>query len=65
MLAIARHEGRDALTVAAPGNCCIALKNTAAAQEFVFLNQLTAWVKLTELREASPLGDNGVTEWGE
>jgi hypothetical protein len=41
----------------------IALKNTATAQEFVFPNQLTAWVKLTELRETSPLGDNGVTEW--
>jgi hypothetical protein len=41
----------------------IALKNTAAAQEFVFPNQLTAWVKLTDLRETFPLGDNGVTEW--
>jgi len=38
------------------------LKNTAAAQEFVFPNQLTAWVKLSDLRETSPLGDNGVTE---
>ena len=26
-------------------------------------NQLTAWVKLTGLRETLPLGDNGVTEW--
>ena len=41
----------------------IALKNTAAAQEFVFPNQLTAWVKLTDLREPFPLGDNGATEW--
>ena len=40
----------------------IQMRNTAAAQEFVFPNQLTAWVKLTEFREASPLGDNGVTE---
>ena len=40
----------------------IALKNTAAAQEFVFPNQLTAWVKLTDLQETFPLGDNGVTE---
>ena len=38
------------------------MKNTAAAQEFVFPNQLTAWVKLTDLRETFPLGDNGVTE---
>ena len=41
----------------------ISLRSTAAAQEFVFPNQLTAWVKLTELREDFPLGDNGVTEW--
>lgn len=41
----------------------IPLRNTAAAQEFVFPNQLTAWVKLTDLRETFPLGDNGLTEW--
>ena len=41
----------------------IPLRNTAAAQEFVFPNQLTAWVKLTDLQETFPLGDNGVTEW--
>ena len=41
----------------------IALKNTAAAQELVFPNKLTAWVKLPDLRETFPLGDNGVTEW--
>jgi len=29
----------------------------------VFPNQLTAWVKLTELWETFPLGDNDVTEW--
>jgi len=36
--------------------------SSAAAQEFAFPNQLTAWVKLTDLRETFPLGDNGVTE---
>ena len=41
----------------------IALKNTAAAQEFVFLSQLTAWVKRSDQRETFPLSDNGVTEW--
>jgi len=40
-----------------------ALLSSAAAQEVVFPNQLTAWVKLTDLREDFPLGDNGVTEW--
>jgi len=40
-----------------------ALFPSAAAQGFVLPNQLTAWVKLTKLRETSPLGDNGVTEW--
>ena len=29
----------------------------------MFPNQLTAWVKLTELWETFPLGDNDVTEW--
>ena len=40
-----------------------ALFPSAAAQDVVLPNQLTAWVKLTDLREPFPLGDNGVTEW--
>ena len=40
----------------------IQLKNTDAAQEFVFPKQLTAWAKLTGLQETFPLGDNGVVE---
>lgn len=40
----------------------IQLKNTDAAQKFVFPKQLTAWAKLTDLQETFPLGDNGVVE---
>lgn len=32
------------------------------APGFVFPKQVTAWVKLTDLRETFPLGDNGVLE---
>ena len=55
--------GHAALEFSNGHKISIQMRNTAAAQEFVFPNQLTAWVKLSELRETSPLGDNGVTEW--
>lgn len=40
----------------------VRLTNTDTAQEFVFPKQATAWVKLTDLRETFPLGDNGIVE---
>ncbi len=40
----------------------ILLKNTAQPQEFEFPKQVCSWVKLTDLKERFPLGDNGVVE---
>lgn len=40
----------------------VRLTNTDTAQKFVFPKQVTAWVKLTDLHETFPLGDNGMVE---
>lgn len=41
----------------------VELKNTSEPQEFTFPRQKCTWVKLVDLREQFPLGDNGIVEF--
>ena len=41
----------------------IKLKNTSEPQEFAFPKQQCTWVKLVDLQERFPLGDNGIVEF--
>lgn len=41
----------------------IELKNTAESQEFVFPAKKTDFVRLTELKDSFPLGENGIVQW--
>jgi hypothetical protein len=41
----------------------IGLRNTSEPQVFSFPKQKCTWVKLVDLQESFPLGDNGIVEF--
>ncbi len=69
VIVLHQHDGQDRTWTGATlefsngEKVPIALRNTSQPQEFTFPKQECSWVKLVDLRERFPLGDNGIAEF--